>query len=295
MRHFKMKKNELNSILRICTVFCMIIHLQTASAFEQYSLRACALLPIYDGVGGALGLRVFESLERELKQSDWCRYQNNSDLIQLFSRHRDNLVAYLKNEAVLRTVSEKLKVGSILRVTLRNEIDYLEVTLDIMGDDGLLVLFSEKTKLDEKEPEFVASHIKGWLNVYGRTLPYDGKVTGILGDQITADISSAQGASEGQKIFLRRFKTTKIHPLLKKVVDFESSNIAEGKVLNVSEEQVAIILESYKTDKKVKLGDWVTLDKSVEEKKRADTQYPLDTTQDFGKLVKASVNLVLGS
>ena len=104
--------------------------------FAQSSMRRCTLLPITDSVGGAIAFKVFENVENQLKKSNWCTYVSNSGLINMFSRYRENLSQYLKQKEVLKTVAEKLQVGSIIRVALVNEIKGVEIQLEVYGDDG---------------------------------------------------------------------------------------------------------------------------------------------------------------
>ena len=81
------------------------------SLFAQASMRRCTLLPITDSVGGAIGFKVFEDVEKDLKKSNWCTYVSNSGLINIFSKYRENLPQYLKTKEVLKAVADKLQVG----------------------------------------------------------------------------------------------------------------------------------------------------------------------------------------
>ena len=49
------------------------------------SMRKCMLLPITDGVGGAIGFKVHEYLERYLKNSNWCYYKSNAGVVGILS------------------------------------------------------------------------------------------------------------------------------------------------------------------------------------------------------------------
>ena len=74
----------------------ILLLLAPISSFAQSSMRRCTLLPITDSVGGAIGFKVFEQIEEELKKSNWCTYVSNAGLIHIFSRYRENLPQYLK-------------------------------------------------------------------------------------------------------------------------------------------------------------------------------------------------------
>src|SRR3989344_1832135 len=140
----------------------------TSVTMAQSSMRRCSLLPITDSVGGAIGFKVFEEVEKDLKKSNWCTYISNSGMINVFSRYRENLPQYLKTKEVLKTVAEKLKVGSVILVNLKNEIDGVEVELNIYGENGEDLLFSEKSQLDNDEINAIAETVNHWLELYAK-------------------------------------------------------------------------------------------------------------------------------
>jgi hypothetical protein len=226
----------------------------------QSSMRRCTLLPVTDSVGGAIGFKVFEEVEEGLKKSNWCTYVSNSSLIQIFSRYRENLAQYLKQKEVLKTVAEKLQVGSIIRVALVNEINGVEIQLEVHGEDGEDIYFGEKTLVNTDDIETISQTVKNWLDTYSKTIPYDAKINGILGDQITLDVGKGYPIQVGQSFVVKRPVVKKKHPLLKKIVDWETEVLAEGKVFNISDNQALGMVKVYKSDKKLMAGDWVRLE-----------------------------------
>ena len=230
------------------------------SGFAQSSMRRCTLLPITDSVGGAIGFKVFEQIEEELKKSNWCTYVSNAGLIHIFSRYRENLPQYLKQKEILKTVAEKLQVGSIIRVALVNEIKGVEIQLEVYGEDGEDIYFSEKTQVNSDEIETISQAVSNWLATYSKTIPYDAKINGILGDQITLDVGKGYPIQVGQSFIVKRPVTKKKHPLLKKIVDWETDVLAEGKVFNISDNQALGMVKVYRSEKKLIAGDWVRLE-----------------------------------
>lgn len=225
----------------------------------QSSMRRCTLLPITDSVGGAIGFKVFEEVESKLKRSNWCTYVSNSGLIGVFSKYRENLPQYLKTKEVLSTVAQKLHVGSVIRVGIINEVDSVEIQTDVFGENGEDLFFSEKMSLNSDEIELISTTINNWLNLYAKTIPYDAKVNGILGDQLTLDVGKGYPIHVGQKFVIKRVTGKKTHPLLKKVVDWDTELLAEGSVFNISDNQALGMVKVYKQDKKLQAGDWVRL------------------------------------
>jgi hypothetical protein len=258
-------------LFTICLIFISF------SGWTQSSMRRCTLLPISDSVGGAIGFKVFEDLETQLKRSNWCTYVSNSGLLNIFSRYRENLPQYLKQKEVLQTVADKLKVGSIIRLDIVNEIKGVELHLDVYGENGEDLYFSEKTFLNKDDIELISQTGKNWLDMYAKTIPYDAKITGILGEQITLDVGKGYPINSGQQFVVKRPVAQKKHPLLKKIVDWDTEVLAEGKIFNISDNQALGMVKVYKTDKKLTAGDWVRL----EEWKQALIQDPtLDEKKD---------------
>ena len=237
----------------------ILVILFPLKAFSQASMRRCTLLPITDSVGGAIAFKVFEEVEESLKKSNWCTYVSNAGLINIFSRYRENLAQYLKQKEVLKTVAEKLQVGSLIRIALVNEIRGVEIQMEIHGEDGEDLYFSEKMLIHTDEIESIAQSVKNWLDTYSKTIPYDAKINGILGDQITLDVGKGYPIQVGQGFIVKRQTNKKKHPLLKKIVDWETEVLAEGKVFNISDNQALGMVKVYKSDKKLIAGDWVRL------------------------------------
>jgi opacity protein-like surface antigen len=238
----------------------LLLSLFSFSVIAQSSMRRCSLLPITDSVGGAIGFKVFEEVEKDLKKSNWCTYISNSEMINVFSRYRENLPQYLKTKEVLGTVSERLKVGSIVLVSLKNELAGTEVEMTVYGENGEDIYFSEKTLLGDNEIDSITQAVKNWLDLYAKVIPYDAKINGILGEQITLDVGKGYPIQIGQDFVVRRPISKKQHPLLKKIVDWETEVLAQGKVFNISDNQALGMVKVYKTDKKLKAGDWVRLE-----------------------------------
>lgn len=245
------------------------------SAFAQSSMRRCTLLPITDSVGGAIGFKVFQEVEQDLRKSNWCTYVSNSGLISVFSRYRENLPQYLKTKEVLATVAEKLKVGSLVRVALVNEIKGLEIQMEIYGENGEDLYFSEKTLLQSDDIELISSTVANWLDTYAKMIPYDATITGVLGDQVTLDVGKGYPIQIGQKFVVKRLVSKKKHPLLKKVVDWETKPLAQGSVFNISDNQALGMIKVYKDDQKLAPGDWVRL-----EEFRPEDQKPFDPKKE---------------
>lgn len=265
--------------------FSLILLLSFTGAYaESFSMRSCMLLPITDTAGNSLGYKVFEGLEEDLKERGWCEYKPSSEVIGIFSKYRERLPEYLKDENVLKTVADRLKVGTIIRVNLEYEIDKVQVELDIIGENGSDIYMSEKTILNEIRPELILTTVNNWLELYESTIPYDGKVLGVLGDQITFSIPASKRVIIGQDLSIKRLVGKKQHPLLKKIVEWDSNLLAKAKAFNVSKGQGLATIKVYTSSKKVMTGDWVRFEAQTQESALTDERVRELEEDSFGKL-----------
>lgn len=271
-----------------------LLFLAFAARADKYSMRRCALLPVTDTAGNALGFKVYERLEKHLKDAKWCDYVSSAELIEVFSKYRDGLEAHLKEPKVLATVAERLKAGSLIRLDLDYEVNQARMSMEVVGENGKDVYFSEKAVVDTENPMAVAQTAKNWLELYETSIPYDGKVLGVLGDQITFRHPRKMDVSVNQNFRIRRLEGKSKHPLLKKVVEWDTESVARGRIFNVNGGQALGNIKVYERDTKIKPGDWVVLEEFAPSQDIAKVTKDQAKAHQFGKLGFATLYLNLG-
>ncbi|MBC75741.1 MAG: hypothetical protein CME64_06975 [Halobacteriovoraceae bacterium] len=237
-----------------------------------------------DTAGNALGYKVYEGIERSLKRAKWCDYKSSAELIEVFARYRDRLKDYLKDPKVLETVSIRTGAGTMVRVDLTYEVNQVKVTMDVVGENGSDIYFSEKDTLEEPGVEEIVQLLKNWLELYEATIPYDGKLLGVLGDQVTFTYPNKKKIKVGQSFRIRRFVKKSKHPLLKKVVEWDVELLARGKVFNINERQGLGLIKIYEKNVKLSPGDWVVFEEDSTAEVFEQTPYPEVKANQFGKL-----------
>lgn len=267
-----------------------------ANAVEKYNMRRCLLLPVTDSAGNSLGFKVYENLEGYLKSANWCDYVSSAELIEVFSKYREGLEAHLKDQNVLSTVAQRLQAGSIIRLDLDYEINQVTVQMDVVGENGADVYFSEKTVVDARSAGAaeVAQTAKAWLELYESSIPYDGKVLGILGDQVTFSYPEGIDIHVNQDFRVRRLVKKSKHPLLKKVVEWDTDVVARGKVFNLNNGQALGNIRVYERDTKLKPGDWVVLEDFNPTMDPQTLSEDKEKANQFGKLGFATLYLNVG-
>lgn len=223
------------------------------------SMKRCTLLPITDGVGGAIANPVFIQVEKKVKAGQYCTYVSNSDLLGVFSRYKSKLASHLKSPEVLQVVSDKLNVGSLIRVHIVNEINGVEVEMQVHGANGVDSYFHERKSLPTTDVDEIAFQITRWISEYDKTIPYDALVLGVLGEQVTIDLPKDLAVRTGQEFVVKKLHHKKQHPLLKKIVEWDSEVIAQGKINSVSDTQALGEISHYRNNGRIAAGDWIKI------------------------------------
>lgn len=278
----------------ICAIF-LIISSFNLYANEKYSMRSCMILPISDDIGSSLAFKVFDNLEGYLKSAGWCDYKSSADVLGIFSKYRNNLESYLEDENVIRTVADRLKVGTLIKVKLKLEVDKVNIHLKIIGENGSDIYFDEKTILNKVDPYDINTALVSWLELYEVSIPYDGKVLGVLGDQLTFTFPKNKKVAIGQEYVIKRFKSKNTHPLLKKIVEWKSETIGKGKIFNLSRGQALGVVKIYNDEKKARTGDWIKLEKYNPEKVHGSKDFSRYEEDKYGRLGDVSIAFSLGS
>lgn len=275
-----------------------LLLLSLLCAFQAYgseSMRNCMLLPITDGVDNKVGFKVFEELENYIKESSWCTYKSNSELINILSQYSRNLENHLNNKDVLKVIADKTKAGTLIRVSMQMQAGQTEIKTEVIGENGEDRYFKEQTQLKSNDASLIAQTVKNWLDVYEKTIPYNGRVKGVLGDQFTIDIGRKSNIYNGSEIIIERPTVKRQHPLLKEIVDYQTEKIAEAKVFDVSDTQAQAKVTQYEGQKKLRLEDWVKVRAAEKAKAVEQITYPETDKEDFGKLGTLGLFLDLGN
>jgi hypothetical protein len=120
-------------------------------------------------------------------------------------------------------------------------------------------------------------------------------VLGILGDQITFDYPKSKNIKVGHDFKVRRLVGKSKHPLLKKVVEWDTEMLARGQVFNVDNNQALGNVKVYEKNEKLRVGDWIVIEKDSVKQAFNDVSYNEAKANKFGKLGFASLYFDIGS
>lgn len=258
------------------------------------TMRRCLLLPISDELNNSIGFKVFEKLEKYLRDSNWCYYRPNSEILNILNKYRQNLQEHLNNPQVLETISEKTKSGSLIRIMIKPNQSGVNLKISIFGNNGSDLYFNETTTLKEIDIELISQALINWLNEYQKQIPYDGLVQVIIGDQVSIDAGADNGLFQGTNFKVKRPTRKKAHPLLKEIVDYETTEVATGTVFHSNSTLAQGKIKGLSKNERVQPGDWI-IKEAVQEQEIYTDNKKENNHGAFGKLGEASVGVSLNS
>src|SRR5690606_11179164 len=166
---------------------------------------------------------------------------------------------------------------------LTHEVDQVKLALKVIGENGTDIFMQKEEILRANEVELAYQTTKIWLDEYANFIPYDGKVLGVLGNQITMDIGKGYDIEIGHEFTVKRLIKKEKHRLLKTVVAWDTDTIASGKIANLSQNQAFGKLEVYSKQLRIEPGDWIVLGEKSQTEIRESTDYR-DDSYSYGLL-----------
>lgn len=278
-------------------IILIALILITNHTFASESMRRCLLLPVKDSVGGAVGFKVFQEVEQYLKDSEWCYYKSNSEILNILGNYRNNLDTVLQNPEVLSVLAQKTKTGSLVKVKLENLMKGTSVKVEVYSSNGKDLYFQEKTQINTDDHLVISQTVKNWLDIYEKTIPYDARVIGVLGNQLTLDVGKNSFVRRGRLFDIRRPTRKKRHPLLKEIVDWDTKKIGEGKVVHSTLNQSQAKMDRYEGKGRLRINDWIVLKKDKNNVGNQNNKFRFEekNKNEFGKLGQVGFFLLLGS
>ncbi|MBF0366998.1 MAG: hypothetical protein HQK50_15600 [Oligoflexia bacterium] len=259
------------------------------------NMHKCVLLPIWDTAGSSFGYKVFEKVEEYLKESQWCIYRTNSEVLNVLNNYNENLNKLLETPDVLKMIANKTDAGSLIKVDIvqaqgKSEFD---VFIKIFGNNGYDLYFSEEAHIVKEDIPIFANVVVTWLKEYEKIIPYEGVITGVLGEQFVIDNDNDGIVKIGDQVAIRRFTKKKAHPLLRKIIEWESELIGYAEIVGTSDHQATGVVREYQQKRKMKKGDIVKME--INNKRMGETSlFPTPKGYEFGKIGNAGVNIVIG-
>jgi hypothetical protein len=241
----------------------------SGSVSAKYNFRHCLLLPIIETGGQAMSYGLFLEVEKFLKNSAWCRYKTNSDILSILNRYQENLEEHLNNPGVLSLIANKTGAGSIIKITLRNSGEGTKILMRVIGENGSDVLFKEEKLITSDKEKAISLTALEWLNEYKKTIPYDGRVIRANGDEIVINVGERYGMAKGQYLKIYRPIGKKKHPLLEEVINWEKREYGKAEIIRITPEESVAEMKEYLSSEAPMVDDWAIKEGAPKESPKA--------------------------
>ena len=265
-----------------------------ADANTKYGLHKCILLPILGQMEEGTPFDIYRRIEVYLQESDWCYYRSNSNILTMLQNYRQNLASHLENPEILREIAAKTRSGSLIRITMSTVFGGVDLSMKIIGDNGEDIFFSEKSQIKGVKVDTIPQVLMNWLNLYSKTIPYNGRIIRISGREFIIDIGNASKVFTGDQLKIERPVEKRQHPLLNEVVGWRTETLGEGKIINVSRFQAQVEATRHSPQRPFRIGDWVVLEREGDKKEEKLVSYPELKGQEGGRLGAFWMGLKLG-
>jgi hypothetical protein len=153
----------------------------------------------------------------------------------------------------------------------------------------------KKTTVQKYDIPVIVETFVGWLKLYETSIPYDGRVLGVLGDQVTIDFGKTYSVVIGQEFKVSRMRKSVKHPLLKKVVSWETISLGEGRIFNISKNQALGVIKVRTNKSGIVKGDWVQLEKAPIKKPFDPDVFNDNSQHKFGRLGELELYGLIGN
>ncbi len=264
--------------IKILVLLLLVLSINT---YASISMRNCVILPVISD-NDNFSFRVMEDIEAYIKDSNWCYYKSNSKLIDILSKYKKNIGLALQNKEILSLISRKSDAGSIIKIEVGG-VKKNTISMEIYGENGFDLYFKEEVDLREKNIFTITKKIKTWLNDYSSYIPYNGRIIDIKGEEFSIDAGDMLSLNRGKEVNIYRVLEKSSHPLFNKVIDWKKEKIARGKITNSDKRYSQAKVTHYFSNKKIKNGDWIKLDKSSESTLEAK-KYKKSDIYSFGSI-----------
>lgn len=243
-----MKKLITASLLFSCLFF--VNHLLAAN-----ELHRCYLLPVSDSIQGTLGDSLFIKTEELLKLHRWCEYQPDPKLHSLLKKYNIKLEEALSSSEVLTLVANKTQAGTVIRIGANYIQQKMRLTIDLLDAQGRDYLYRRTIDLENDSIEQMMEHIAESLQEYAHDIPYSSIVKERVENDLILKVIDQTLYRPGDILIIEAPIAPKKHPLLNKVVEWQTDKIGEAEVRGVYPSFISARLSPL-ANKKASIGQW---------------------------------------
>ena len=160
----------------------------TQENIELKGVHYTTLLPLITNLEPADKKYVRDNLINNLKKHKIIQYKTHTGFYDIFKSRQKNLKNFLYDKNVIKTVSDRLLVGSLIRLEIRKFLLGYEVSLDILSKSGK-TFYHRKKLLYQKSIKLLSNLVNFWVEGYTQEIPFDATIVEVQASQVLMDFS----------------------------------------------------------------------------------------------------------
>lgn len=178
------------SIISLAAALFVSINLYAKAAtskinnqIETFSARTVTLLPIISNLNEDAKQQIFESLQIYLKSHSYLKYRDNEGFYDIIKRKKGKMNGHLNNKAIIKTVSNQMRAGSIIRINIQQYSHGTDIKLEILSQNGDIQYELRETFVSNKI-SYVTKILDHWLSGFFGEDNNQVNITGIYENKI---------------------------------------------------------------------------------------------------------------
>lgn len=194
---------------------------------RKYSLKSIGYLKSWDNVDGLFSDYVDKAYEQFFLQESRFEPRDLSKEVQLLETSKISYRKLIQDKRIIGEIARSARVESLIRTRIYKEGAYYKVKIEWLHAPQMNLLAESEFHIDEPKsgetlrPLEIENMFSKALTEMTKKVPFYGQVSGRDGDWITVDLGQVSGVRKGDLLVISTLEEVRVHPLLKKVVDWK--------------------------------------------------------------------------
>ncbi len=202
---------------------------------HRFALESIGFLKAWDNVDGLFAEYVSKAYQEYFTRQSRFILQDLSKTDPILSDAKIPYMKLIDDPDILKQVARKFHVDSLVRTKIQKEGRQYRFTLDWLHAPNMELISTESFVLQDPGDgrvfglSDVRETLQNAVNQMIVRVPFLGHVTGRDGDAVTTNIGSSANIYRGDILTIGTLEETKLHPLLKSIVDWRF--VSTGKLV----------------------------------------------------------------
>ncbi len=239
-------KTNFTRALALCSLALSIVCASARASQELdrlYRLSSIGVLKPHDNMDGLFSELMTETFKTAIEHDSRFQYQDLKQANSVLSKSKIPYHQVIEDADVLSKVAAQYQLDTFVRSKVFKEGPRYRFTIEWIFAKDLQVLSSDTFLVDDPFKQdsgdagkevFKREVSNGWERVL-KKLPFQGAVTGRDSKAVTLNIGKSSGLKKNDTVVIGTLEEVKVHPLLKRIVDWRFASTAKVKVTEVED------------------------------------------------------------